>query len=253
MRKLRLNNKVWAVVIGLATVSLIGFVEKKHSDTVCLAINISIDSQPGHYFIDDQDVLKIITNEGDDILVGEYLSEINLKELEKRLKTHAFVRNAEVHTDLRGNLNVNVYQTRPIARITHSGYNDKYVNDMGDIIPTSRKYTARVLLISGHVTKNVPGENMLESEYGVKLIEMISFINNDKFWRSMITQLDIDEMGNIFMYPQVGKQVIEFGQPEEIEEKFKKAFLLYDKILPSKGWNTYERASVKFKNQIVCE
>ena len=253
MRKIKINHKTWMVVIGLITISLIGFVEKKHSDTVCLAINISIDSEPGQYFIDDLDVINIITNDGDDIIVGEYLSQINLKELERRLTSQAFIHNAEVHTDLRGNLNVNVYQTRPIARITHSGYNDKYINEMGAIIPTSKKYTARVMLISGYVSKNIAEQNLYENEYGTKLMQLIQYINKNDFWRSMIAQIDIDAKGNIFLYPQVGKQFIEFGQPEEIESKFKKAFLLYDKILPSKGWNEYERVSVKFKNQIVCE
>ena len=253
MLKVKINNKIWALLIVVFTASLIGFVEKKHAGTICLGINIRIDGKAGHHFIDNQDVLKIITNNGDDVLVGNYFSDINLKELEKRLSSHAFVHNAEVHTDLRGNLNVNVYQTRPIARITHSGYNDKYINDMGDIIPTSKKYTARTLLISGYVTKNLPGENLLESEYGIGLMEMIEFINEDDFWRSMIAQIDIDEKGNIQLYPQIGKLVIDFGQPEEIETKFKKTLLLYEKILPSKGWNTYVRVSVKFKNQIVCE
>jgi cell division protein FtsQ len=55
------------------------------------------------------------------------------------------------------------------------------------------------------------------------------------------------------MYQQVGKEVIDFGKPEMIESKFEKIAIFYEEILPSKGWNTYSRVCVKFKNQIVCE
>jgi cell division protein FtsQ len=55
------------------------------------------------------------------------------------------------------------------------------------------------------------------------------------------------------MYPQVGKQYIEFGKAEQIEEKFSKLTIFYQKILPFKGWNTYKRVNLKYFNQIVCE
>ncbi len=253
MPKYRITYKAWIFLIILVTAAMIGFVEKKQSDAVCKAINISIDNQLGNYFVDENDVMKMITNDQDDKIVGEYFSDINLKMLEERLERHAFVYHTDVYEDLRGNLNINVYQTRPIARITHSGYNDKYVNHLGEIIPTSTKYTSRVMLISGYVTKNIEGENLNDSEYGQKLMGLIDYINKNKFWKSMVAQLDIDKKGNISIYTQVSKQLVEFGQPEEVEGKFRKLEIFYNKILPSKGWNSYEKVSVKFKNQIVCE
>ena len=65
--------------------------------------------------------------------------------------------------------------------------------------------------------------------------------------------ITLDKKGNIKMYTQVSKQVVEFGRPEEIEEKFKKLKIFYKEILPAKGWNSYDKVSVKFKDQIVCE
>jgi cell division protein FtsQ len=87
----------------------------------------------------------------------------------------------------------------------------------------------------------------------MQLMQLLKFIENDKFWKAQITQMNINNSGNIKMYTQVSKQVIEFGTPEEISEKFKKLKIFYKDILPYKGWNSYERVSVKFKDQIVCE
>jgi cell division protein FtsQ len=65
----------------------------------------------------------------------------------------------------------------------------------------------------------------------------------------------VEVLGNedLILYQQVGKQTIEFGKPEEIEEKFSRINIYYKEILPQKGWNTYSRVNVKFKGQIVCE
>ena len=40
---------------------------------------------------------------------------------------------------------------------------------------------------------------------------------------------------------------------EDYVDKLKRLKIFYKQILPSKGWNSYEKVSVKYKNQIVCE
>jgi cell division protein FtsQ len=85
------------------------------------------------------------------------------------------------------------------------------------------------------------------------MMELLNFIEKDPFWKAQISQMHIDKKGNIKMYTQVSKQVVEFGKPEDIEEKFRNLKIFYKDILPTKGWNSYDRVSVKFKDQIVCE
>ena len=63
----------------------------------------------------------------------------------------------------------------------------------------------------------------------------------------------IDRHGDIILYPQVTRQLIEFGKAEHFEEKFRKLRYFYTKILPSKGWNHYARVNVEFEHQIICE
>lgn len=253
MLKNKIVNRVVIFVIVVLAAGFIGFVEKQQSGRVCQAIHISIDNQLGNYFIDEKDVMNIVTNENDEKIIGVSFSDINLKHIEERLKFHEFIYNAEVHKDLKGNLSVRVFQTRPVARVAFSGKADKYINHRGEIIPVSSKYTSRVMLVSGYVTQYLKGKNLREDEYGNKFMNLIEFINADPFWKAMVAQLEIDKRGNVKIYTQVGKQVLDFGQPDNMESKFKRLNMFYDKILPSKGWNTYETVSVKFENQIVCE
>ncbi len=73
------------------------------------------------------------------------------------------------------------------------------------------------------------------------------------FWKAQIAQAEIAKDGDITLYPQIGRQTIDFGQPENIEDKFKRLDIFFKKILPVKGWNYYQKVSIKYNNQIVCE
>ena len=92
-----------------------------------------------------------------------------------------------------------------------------------------------------------------ENEFGSQLFSLLKFIDGDEFWKAQIAHLNVEKDGEITMIPQVTKQKILFGTPEDLAEKFKKLKIFYTKVLPNKGWNTYSVVNVKFKNQIVCE
>jgi cell division protein FtsQ len=84
-------------------------------------------------------------------------------------------------------------------------------------------------------------------------LNLLAFVTKSDFWSAQINAMELLSNGEILLHQQVGKQVIEFGKPDEIEIKFKKINLFYNEIVPKKGWNAYDRVNVKFKNQIICE
>jgi cell division protein FtsQ len=244
-------SKIVALVVLI--IGSIGFVEKKYSGRLCKAIKVDIDNQFENYFINEADIIDIITNRGERRVVGEELGNLNLKEIERKLLDHKFVQEADVYKDLKGNINVMVNQSRPIARLTSPSRKDRYISDRGEILPVSNRYTARVVLISGYYAEKADLESIMNSEFGEKLLALLHFIEHDKFWKSQIAEMHIDKKGEITMYSQISKQKVEFGQPDNIERKFVKLKIFYKDILPTKGWNDYDRVCLKYKNQIVCE
>ena len=84
-------------------------------------------------------------------------------------------------------------------------------------------------------------------------MNMINLINEDDFFRKIISEIDIDRNKNIVIHPVISKQKIIFGYPDMLEEKFQKISLFYNDIVTAKGWNTYKSVNVKFKNQIICD
>lgn len=249
--------RIWPVILTIlgitTTMLLIGFGNKGNDRKVCNKVVITINNQLNNHFIDDNDIMNMITNGYTEVIEGAPYSDINVRSLENRVNKNSYVQEAEVYRDLKGNLLVNVVLRRPIARVVQPEGPDAYIAEDGAILPVSDKFSSRVLLISGSASKEIGSlENIDNTNYS-QLFELINHINVDNFWKAQIAQVVIQDNGEIKLLPQVTKQYIEFGDLDHIENKFSRLKIFYKEILPRKGWNTYSRVNVKFKNQIICE
>jgi cell division protein FtsQ len=247
---IRKEIKIAVVLLGLSF--LIAFSERKRGGAVCKDIVVELDNLSENHFLDEVDVLQLVEGSGQPIK-GVGMSRIKLKEIEKKLKYDKHILEAELFGDLKGNLIVNVALRRPIARLVQSDAPDAYIAEDGVIMPVSEKYTSRVVLISGAVKQLLESEDLTQSGEGKQMMEMIEFINKDKFWKAQVAQLDIGKGGKITIYPQVTGQLVEFGRPDNIETKFKKLMIFYKDILPTRGWTRYERVNLEYEGQVVAE
>ncbi|MFM9841239.1 MAG: cell division protein FtsQ/DivIB [Cyclobacteriaceae bacterium] len=247
---IRKEIKIAVVLIGLSF--LIAFSERKRGGSVCKDIVVELDNLNENHFLDEADVMQLVEGSGHPVK-GVGIDRIKLKEIEKKLKYDKHILDAELFGDLKGNLIVNVELRRPIARIVQNDAPDAYIAEDGVVMPVSDKYTSRVVLISGAVKHLLESEDLNKSEEGKQLMEMIEFINADKFWKAQVAQLDISRDGKIVIFPQVTGQRVEFGKAENIEMKFKKLMIFYKEILPTRGWTRYERVNLEYEGQVVAE
>jgi len=251
--KVNIRNEVKLTVLLILAFSAIAFVERKQDLKKVSELNILIHDEGNNYFLNKEEVHKMITADGSDFIIGNGYNEISLKDIENRVRDNQYVSSTQAFKDLTGNLTIEVSLNKPIARILRSNKPDSYICESGKVITTSDKYTPRVLLISGDYFKGVKSGNIAsDSTYG-NVFKLVTFIHNDEFWKAQIAQLNIDKSGDIIIYPQVTKQHIEFGKAENINAKFLKLRYFYTKILPYKGWNHYARVNVEYENQIICE
>ena len=116
-------------------------------------------------------------------------------------------------------------------------------------MPVTDKFTSRVLLVTRENNQELPDFQGKEKS----LVKLLIEISKDSFLKSQITQIDIRKNRNIYLYPQVGKQVIEFGRCVNIKDKLKRLKIFYKEIIPRKGWNAYKKINLRFDNQIICE
>lgn len=251
MNKKILNIGYW-VFMSIMTFALISFSSKKQKERKCDKISIKVDKQYQKYFIDEEDVLSIMTEEKRKIIKGLSKQAINIKYLETLIKENKFVKDARVSIDHVGNIEVKVNQNTPIARI-FTKKQSFYIDQNGNQLPLSTKYTARVPVIVSEYENVDKKIDFFASKEGESYLFLLNYIRKDNFWIKQISEVDINKAGEIDFLMQVGKQKIEFGSPESIDSKFFRLNVLVKKVLPSVGWNKYDRVSLKYKDQIVCE
>ncbi len=251
--KINIRNEIKLFLLFVLAFSAIAFVERKQDYKKIRELNILIHDEGNNYFIDKEEVHKLVTADNSDFIVGSEYAAVDLKAIEDRVRQNEYVSTTQAFKDLSGNLTIEISLCKPIARIIRTDKPDSYICESGKVISTSKKYTPRVLLISGDYLDKITSGNLQADSAYQSLFGLIKFINEDPFWKAQISQLNIDRSGDVTLYPQVTKQYIEFGKVENVGDKFLKLKYFYKKILPHKGWNHYARVNLEYEHQIICE
>lgn len=240
------------VILTLILGGFIAFVEKQSIYKTYQGTEIEIEGVSGLYFVDKQEIETLLAEAFPNLKVGLLLEEVPLNAIEDRIEGHPFIKLADASIGQKGILQLYLEQHQPIARIVRPLAADGYITTEGKIIPISPSYTSRVLILSGDMAEKLLNEGGVMNQMP-ELMDLIRFISEDEFWNAQITEVEIRERDDIRLYQQVGEQVIELGDAADLEDKFDRIQIFYSEILPRKGWDAYDRVSVKFKEQIVCE
>ena len=242
----------WLLLISVLAISM-GFVNNSRKKAKCTGLFISIDEKEGNYFVNEDDVRSFIyENVGDPI--GQSLEGINLESLEFYLTELKVVRNAEVFSDLKGRIKVEIEQRIPIARVFFTDGSSSYMDDKGELMPLSSKYTARVIVINGAVPfyyLDKEEANSVNPEW-LKLYSLLNKIRNNAFLLAQFEQIFINEHQEYELTPRVGRHSILLGKSEGIDMKFRKLELFYKEGISKVDWNKYKQIDLRFKDQIVC-
>ncbi|NHE58024.1 cell division protein FtsQ/DivIB [Cyclobacterium plantarum] len=246
------KKPVLILLVGLVLFAFIAFTEHKSESRQIAGLEVYVEGVSDVYFVEEKEVASLLRNAFPELDKLSNISEVSINKMEKKVEAHPLVKKAEVYQDLKGTIRVKVRQHIPMARIVRPRAADGYISTTGKILPTSPNYTSRVLILEGSRAQALLQETDLTNNEA-QLLELIHFIYQDPFWTAQISSVELLRNGEVNLYQQVGRQVIEFGKPENIPLKFRKIKTFYTKILPEKGWNTYERVNVKYKDQIICE
>ena len=146
--KFNLKREIKIAAVLLVIVFFIAFTERKQGSVAIQDIQIKLENIEGNHFLDEQDVARLM-QVNHEALKGANVCKVGLKEIDKRIRAEKFVKDAQLYTDLKGNLVVNVELRRPIARIVRNDGPDAYIAEDGTIMHTSDKFSTRVILISG--------------------------------------------------------------------------------------------------------
>ena len=248
------------VAIPVGVFLRLGFAVESNKDIPCSSITVNVHGDS--YFLDSSHVIHTIYSKFGQ-LEGKKIREISLSSIEDMVRNIYFVENSQVYRTIDGNIVVNVKQRKPVARVINAHNESYYIDNRGRLMKTSDQYTARVVIVTGHIAARYSStldlyadedtEDMMPSKKILKELNgLVIYIRNNPFWDAWIDQIYVTRSGDFELMPKNGSHVIEFGKAEDIDKKFEKLLLFYQNGLTHVGWNSYSRLNLKFKNQIVC-
>jgi cell division protein FtsQ len=263
MKKLK-DILIWVFVVAYLAVSM-SFVTKKRRSVVCHSINVSIMDSSRNQFVTQSDIIEFL-RQPEMHVVGNPITSINTKKLEKEILNNHSVKNAEVFLNISGKINVEVIQRKPIVRVINKKGESYYIDQEGAIMPLYDKYASHVLIANGYIVEPFEvnrthtincGNNERDPEKKKNMLicdlfKLCKFIDEHKFWKAQIEQVYVNDEMEFELIPRVGAHQIFFGDIENYKVKFRNLEAFYHQGLNNVGWNKYDKINLKFDNQVIC-
>ena len=259
-----MKRKWWIQIIILMAVILIAIITAiAHGFRTCNKLNIEIQYDSATVFVTADEVkANIISLFGNP--ENQRLNQIDVQNMETMLQRNPFISQADISTDISGELNVKVKQKKPLLKVYNKIGQQFYITTEGTLMPVSEHGSERVLIANGNINdiynvsldlKKENSENtdtLIKRSILFKLWYLTKFINTDPFLKAQIDEIYINQKGDIELVPRVGNQLIIFGNIDNINQKFKKLNAIYQDVFSKVGWNKYSIINLKYSNQVIC-
>ena len=239
---------LWVCIGGGMLSLLIAAIGKKNRED-CTDYTIAIKGSAERFFINADDIRKILRSGAGSELKGKKISEIDLKRLEQLLRNNIWIRKAEMWFDNKNVLHVEVYEREPIARIFTNAGNSFYIDSTERKIPLSDRMSARVPVFTGFPDKKVYSAK--DSLLFTDVKNLATYIKNDPFWMSQVAQVNITTERNFELSPVVGNHLVKLGNGKDIEKKFNRLMIFYKQVLAQKGFDSYSTIDVQYTGQVI--
>ncbi len=265
---MKINKKIVSVVlwiIGLSgLIASLAFSSAHQKSIEVKNLSVTVENTDVNTFIDEEDVKTFLNDRQENILNSE-VENIDVTKIEKALNSHPAIENAEVSIDVNGDVNVDVFQRKPLVRILNLDGESYYIDTQSKLMPLNENYTARVLIASGFILEpyaqrvkvsvNEIAKNETYSKVSVldDIYKLAEYITKDSTLNSLVQQINVTNEKEFELYLSIGNHKIVFGEAINIEEKFNKLKKFYtDGLNKTDGWNKYSIINIKYKNQVVC-
>ncbi len=222
----------------LFVLTMVSFTSRRNSARKIKDVKITFSNED-NLFLTHKMVDNLLIQNGKHV-VNQSKSLIHLLELEKKVQQHPMVSSSEVSVDVLGNVEVNIQQRKPIARMFNAK-NVVYLDKQGQEMPLSTNYSARVPVID-----NTKGQIEVE-----KVVPLMQQIYKDDFFRKLIVLVKKDKEG-YWLTTRVNQQNVLLGNLEDTQEKLKNLKVFYKYMQNDSISSTFKKIDLQYNNQVVC-
>jgi len=224
-----------------------------NKDIFCRELCVTVEDSTSNNLISCREISDLVLKASP--VIGMHIDSIDTRMIEHTLLRRGEIATAEAFTTHDGRLNISVTQRLPVVRLEGRG-KSFYSNSEGFIFPVLCRFDVPLVTGAIPLTEDRSFKGFCsktdERRWLEGMIRLALHISDDPYWKSQVTQIDIDNNGDAVLYTDCGDQRIIFGNTEFIEDKFTKIKAFYTHILPTEEGERYTTVNVKYNNQIVC-
>ena len=220
-----------ALVIFIGLVSF-SFSRNKNREIYKIKINF-INKNP--IFLDEDMVISFLLKKNDNPL-KIHMDTFHLNDIENKLKTNNFIKNASAYTLPEGVLEIDIKERFPVVRVIQQP--SFYLDNNGYKVSLSKKYTPHIPLYYGNI--NVTNRR--------EIANFFKEINKDNFLKAEVIQLEY-KLNDYFILMRSYLFEVQLGKLENLEEKFLKLKIFCQYIDQNK--EKYSKVNLKYKNQVI--
>ncbi|MBQ7635413.1 MAG: cell division protein FtsQ [Bacteroidaceae bacterium] len=234
------------VALALAACGYLAFalfdLARRPTGDVCESVEVRIMDSARAGFITREEVENILAKKSIN-LVGAPMANINSEAVRNTLLKNPFISEATCYKTPDRRFNILVSQRLPVMRVMAADGDDYYLDAKGKAMePTG--YSADLIVATGHITRPFAKDTLLR---------LGLFLRDNNFWNDQVVQADVRADGSVDLVTRVGNAIVHLGTLTELDTKFRNLRALYDKVLPTVGWNKYAVINVEHTSQIICK
>jgi len=254
IKRVLLTILISVVVLGLSGgyfYHVSGVERTGREEFVCKTIDIAVRDSAVNRIITSSQIRELIGEE----YLGMAVDSINLNTIETRIDSLGEVISSQVYATNNALIVRVEPRTAAVRFITDGGY-QFYSDATGYIFPVESSVNTPVITgaIPVRIGKNFKGysSDPFERRWIERMLTLTDYIENNAYWSTMTSHLNVDGKGDIELYPLSGNVKFIFGKPEDIAEKFSKMETWYKVIAPTEKAKDYTLVNLKYDNQIIC-
>lgn len=248
----RLKVLLLPAILGVVLLVSVSFADKQHSQQICQQVEINIEDQDDYQFISEKDIMNIITDNRLKQVVGQPVTNLNIRDIEKKLEHNSFIKDAQVFMDIHGQMKVKLHQRVPVLRVINPLMQQYYIDVDGKRMPLSMEYAAYVPMATPSYFEVEGNRDSLMKVVDSSLFVVANYLKSDPFALSVTGQIVIEPDNEFTIIPRLGDFKIMLGDTSDLADKFLRLKSFYRTTLPQVGWNKYKMINLKYKNQIVA-
>ncbi|MBT8284754.1 MAG: hypothetical protein HKO75_05155 [Flavobacteriaceae bacterium] len=231
-------NYIKVLILIFCITGLYAFSNKRNLKRPVKKMEIIFEGDNNLYLSEDMVNKLLIQNYGSVLKLGK--EKLVLNTIEKVIETHDMVKSAQVYLTIDDKLTSKIFQRQPIGRV--EGIKTFYLDEEGKSMPLSRLHSARVPIITGEIT----GKSLDD------VFEILKYINQDDFLRKNVIGIHVESEERYQLKFRVEDFIVDLGNVEDLEKKFKNFKAFYAKALKDKSLRDYAVVNLEFDNQVVC-